>query len=143
MTALDAVTAYHEAGHAVASCLRGGSSLTSVGFEPGHGTGLTMFMSKPCDIPFMAFAGPYAEARHAWGDRPLDGEDDDCLTLDDYVMGVLLTQPDDRQLMAGRYESVVWPMEIDRVWGAVEAVALLLLSGDTVTHDDVARLVDR
>ncbi len=161
MTAnLRRVAAFHEAGHAVAAVMRGGSTLTSVSLdEQVHGAGITWSRAHVWDQAFIIWAGPWAEARHAWGDRPLDGEDEDGCTLADYVFGVFLTQPvdsadydratraDDELGSDGRgrgvAECVVWPAELQQVWPAVEHVAARLLEGDAVAHAEVEAAVER
>jgi hypothetical protein len=58
--------AFHEAGHAVAAVMRGGSSLTSVSLDEHlHGEGITWSRALVFDQPFLIWAGPWAEARHA------------------------------------------------------------------------------
>lgn len=66
MTAPDllSVAAHHEAGHAVAAVMRGGSELTSVSVDrdrPGHGIAWSRL--HLWDRPFVIWAGPWAEAR--------------------------------------------------------------------------------
>ena len=101
MTSLT-VTAHHEAGHAVAAVMRGGSSLRSIDMENAHnGHATTWHRSKPVDAPFIAYAGPWAEARYQWPDAiPLDGLDDEGLTFDDHVAGVMLQQSEDAAAVA-------------------------------------------
>lgn len=158
-TSLRAITAHHEAGHAVASVMRGGSSFRSVDLsnaDDGHG--LTLHRCKPTDGPFIAYAGPWAEARYLWpADVPLDGEDEEGTTFDEHVTGVLLGQPDDAAALAADDERVqqlrafgvevdpyaVWHMELERVWPAVQSVAAQLLSGDVLTDADVRQTVAR
>lgn len=155
---LRTITAHHEAGHAVAAVLRGGSSLTSVTLSEAHGEGITWGRHKPADSSFFAYAGPWAEARYAWpADVPLDGEDAEWLTFEDYVTGVILHQPSDAAAVAAHDQQVmdlraqgldvpaaytVWHDELERVWPAVQQVAAWLLDGRTVTDADVRALVD-
>src|SRR4051794_12442550 len=49
------LAAWHEAGHAVAAVMRGGSSLTSVTLGARHGEGLTNHRSKSFDSGFITF----------------------------------------------------------------------------------------
>lgn len=145
---LRTLAAHHEAGHAVAAVMRGGSRLKSVTIdETVHGDGLTVHTSAPWDRSFIAWAGPWAEARLRWGDRPLDAEDDDCQTFDDYVLGQLVTHRSDAEQVRGGNASMatidVWFMEMEHVRVAVAEVAAALLLGSTVTHDDVETLVER
>lgn len=152
------LTAIHESGHAVASVMRGGSSFRSLDLsraDDGHG--LTLHRSKPADVPFIAYAGPWAEARYQWpADVARDGEDDDGLTFDDYVTGVLLGQPDDTAALAPHEQQVqqlraagvdvdpfaVWHMELERVWPAVQRIAARLLAGELIDDADVRHAVE-
>lgn len=156
------LAAVHEAGHAVAAVMRGGSTLTSVTLDADrHGEGITWTRHKGWDAAFFTWAGPWAEARYVWGDLPLDAEDDDGCTFADHVLGVFLEQPGDRAeylaacqaedaVMAGAdvaelratSENVVWPRELERAWPAVLHVADLLLQGHEVTHQVVAEAVE-
>lgn len=128
------ITAHHEAGHAVTSVMRGGSSFRSVDLT-----------------------GPWAEARSQWpADVALDGEDDDGVTFDDCVTGVLLTQPDDLQELQPHDDHVAklralgvdvdpyatWHRELEAAWPAVQSIAARLLDGDVLTDDDVRSLVE-
>jgi hypothetical protein len=153
------LAAWHEAGHAVAAVMRGESRLKSVALdEERHGAGLTEHSSKSFDNAFIAFAGPWAEARYGWGDRPLDDDDDDGLYFDDHLFGVQMEQPADAAILeSARAEAraaglppdsvwhteQVWQMELERVWSAIAAVAGALRAGATVTHEGVESLVDR
>ena len=139
--------------------MRGESQLWNVALDADrHGEGLTTRSGKRFDDAFLAFAGPWAEARHRWGDRSLDGEDDEGLTFEDYIIGVLLEQPSDRSaLQAARAQAradgeppgrdrpaeQVWQIELERVWPAIAAVAGVLLAGGPLTHEVVNSLVDR
>ena len=127
------IAAHHEAGHAVAAVMRGGSTLTSVTLsETEHGHGSTWARQHQWDTGFLTYGGPWAEARCKWGDRPLDGEDEDGATFPDAVTGVFLEQPSDaaalivwtqsqtdigitREML--RQSDEVWQMELEQVWG--------------------------
>ncbi len=153
-----AVVAFHEAGHAVAAVMRGGSSLTSVSLnEHRHGAGITRFRALVFDQPFVVWAGPWAEARHAWGDRPFDSEDEDGCILDDYVAGVFLAQPGDAEgyRLALRALSDlgvpddaiattegIWAREMEGVWPVIEAVAAALLRGEVIDDGAVRVAVE-
>ena len=78
------LTAHHEPGHAVAALMRGGGELVSVTIEPtAEYAGHTGLRSKPFDIAFVTYAGPWAEARAQWpAEVSLDAEDGDGCVLD-------------------------------------------------------------
>lgn len=145
------VTAYHEAGHAVAAGMRGGSELRSVSLLATPGAGLTVHRSHGWDKGFIAYAGPWAEARATWPLADLTGCDDDGLTFDDYIAGVLSSQPDDarviaaaehqmRELLAatGRVQELVaateatWNAELEAVWPQISDLANRLLHSGTI-----------
>jgi hypothetical protein len=141
-----------------AAVMRGESRLKSVALdEQRHGAGLTEHSSRSFDKAFIAFAGPWAEARYGWGDRALD-DHDDGLYFDDHLFGVQMEQPADAAILeAARAEAraagvspdsawrteQVWRMELERVLSAIAAVAGALRAGATVTHEGVESLVDR
>ncbi len=153
------LAAWHEAGHAVAVALRGGSTLTSVSLGAVHGEGLTEHRSKGCDSPFIAWAGAWAEARCQWpAGVPLDGETD-YGTLSDCILGVLLAQPDDLGVVQEHWraqrecalplpaseavvpDEVIWTLEMERVLPVVAEVAARLLGGQPVTHGAVVEML--
>lgn len=106
MTRERILAAHHEAGHAVAAVMRGGSTLTTVTLSARHGEGITWANHKPADLAFFAWAGPWAEARHQWDRESPAGEDDDGATLDDYITGVLLTQPGDMAVVVAEEDAL-------------------------------------
>ena len=155
--------AHHEAGHAVAAVSRGGSRLTAVTLDPDrHGEGLTRSRHKPVDDAFITYAGPWAEARHAWHQDLQTGAADQDFDFGDYLFAVIIDQPDDAAviLAAEREEEkfrallhpedrervtpqrVVWGQELEQKWPVIQAVAARLLEGRTVTHDAVLALVE-
>ncbi len=146
------LAAFHEAGHTVASVMRGGSSLTSVSLSDERaGEGMTWARHAPWDHALIVWAGLRAEARYPWGERDLEDTDDDGLELIDYLLGVLLTQPDAAALHAdpwlsdihewGARTEEVWQVEMERVWGAVQAAAARLYDGEAVSADMVEEMV--
>ncbi|MGX9297740.1 M50 family metallopeptidase [Tsukamurella paurometabola] len=157
------LTAHHEAGHAIAAVMRGGSSLRSVTIDlnqPGHG--LTLHRSAPWDFGFIAYAGPWAEARFLWGERPFDERDEDDCDFSDYVVGVLVNQPDDAAVWrAWRNDPVqvavrremdrhgldsqpedIWHYELESVWPQIQTLAHRIRAGEAVTDDEVRELKD-
>lgn len=94
------LTACHEAGHAVAAMMRGGGTFTSVTIEPtSEYHGRTTWSGKRWDVDFITFAGPWAQARADWGKPTLNGWDDSGCEFDDYVLGALMDNPDDTEMM--------------------------------------------
>ncbi|HVG84264.1 MAG TPA: hypothetical protein VM820_07085 [Vicinamibacterales bacterium] len=157
------VTAHHEAGHAMAAVMRGGSSLRGVTIDvdrPGHG--LTLLRTAPWDTGFMAYAGPWAEARFVWGNRPLDAHNDNDCTFSDCVVGVLLHQSDDAAMWGAWHhepaqESVrqamadlgmtfapeeVWDRELELVWPEIQTLAQRIRAGESVTDTEVRDLYE-
>lgn len=148
------LAAHHEAGHAVAACMRGSSRLTAATLGAVHGQGLTTHHSKPTDGGFIAWAGPWAEARSGWPEGlPLDVEDEDGTTFPDHIVGVLLAQPDDAQIVRQHWQEIrslgiepsdgVWLREMEAVLPVVRVVAERLLRGEEVTHGDVIALLEK
>src|SRR5271155_3311720 len=157
-----AITAHHEAGHAVAAVMRG--ELISTTIEPTDDyLGYTEFCVKAwgSDETFVTFAGPWAEARAQW---PGGDEDDEGCTADDYIAGAFLANLDgdlddyrghldrERALYGVWFDWIVgkgvkrevgWSRELEGVWPAIKAVAGLLLDGEHVDHATVEGLLDR
>lgn len=158
-----AVTAHHEAGHAVATVMRGGAELVSVTIESAEDyLGRTTQRIKPTDSAFVTYAGPWAEARYLWQTEPT-GEFD----FEDYVGGALLSNPDDAKQyqqaiaaeramlesainntgialaelldVAGREQ--LWGRELEDRWPEIQQVARMLLDGEGVDHETVDRLL--
>lgn len=157
--ALRALAAHHEAGHAVAGCLRG-SVLRSIALGEVPGDGLTVHREPAWDDPFVSFAGPWAEARHIWGDRPADAEDVDGLVFGDHLFSVFhSTGAEDWAPPAGHFARLaglaamlppeitvddlvrlteqVWARELEAVWPAIELIATSLLAGAEITDATV------
>jgi hypothetical protein len=112
-------TAHHEAGHAVAAVLRGGEVLhVLVGDPTDEGLidaerewkGVVRHRSMSWDVPFIAFAGPWAQWRIGTETGYDTGYDTD----------EFWTRVD------------IWAGELEHVWPAIRAVAALALSGDPV-----------
>lgn len=159
------ITAHHEAGHAVAAVMRGGSTLRSVTLSKRPGEGVTWMNAHVWDSGFQSYAGPWAEARHLWTEPTLAGIDEQGRSFDDLIAEVLFMQPsdalavddDDRAqrsllqrsgLPAHKVESMmenrrkVWTLELEAVLPAIREVARMLLDGLPIDHTTVHGLVD-
>ena len=94
------LTAHHEAGHAVATLMRGRGELVSVTIDPTDDyLGRTSHRGNPWgdDALFVTFAGPWAEAYAEWPLHSLDGEDDDGRAFSDYLADAWLAAEDGDQ----------------------------------------------
>jgi hypothetical protein len=160
-------TAHHEAGHAVATLLRGGGELLSITIAPagdylGHTESRTKAVAGT-DRLFITFAGPWAEARAQWAMPSLDREDDDGCTFDDHLCGAWMVNADGdsdayedmrgEEVRFAEYLGITpgelrdrrergWGDELERAWPVIQQVAKLLLAGDTVTDAVVREFVD-
>jgi len=155
---LRALTAYHEAGHAVAGCMRG-STLRSVRLGEVAGDGLTSHSGNTWDNPFATYAGPWAETRYSWGDRPA-AEDEEGLSFADRLFDVFLGGgAGDREVLSEHFASYAglaaqlppeisagdleratkrtWAGELEAVWPAIEVIATRLLAGEQITDESV------
>ncbi|ANS80627.1 hypothetical protein SGUI_3231 [Serinicoccus hydrothermalis] len=84
---------------------------------------------------------------------PLDVEDEDGTTFPDHVIGVLLAQPDDAEIVRQHWQEIrsfgiepsdeIWLREMEAVLPAVRTVAARLLRGEPVTHADVVELLEK
>ncbi|MEB3023924.1 M50 family metallopeptidase [[Mycobacterium] crassicus] len=163
------LTAHHEAGHAVAAVMRGGTQLHYVNvIQDGDTLGFTHYSGRRCDEAFIAYAGPWAEARAQWPISDLNDEDDDGCTFPDYVTGAFLTNidgdaeayqsalkaellgPPDPELLTAR--EGIWGRELQRAWPVVQQVAQLLAADGAdmyhsadhrAWHDVIRELLDR
>jgi len=143
--ALRTLTAHHEAGHAVAGCMRG-SVLRSVCLGEVAGDGLTVHRGPSWADPFVGYAGPWAEARYIWGDRPADAEDAEGLVFGDYLFGIFLTSGAEDLLevsaaSSSRATERTWACELRVVWPAIEATAVSLLAGEVITDEGVGAAI--
>ena len=156
------LTACHEAGHAVAAVLRGGTfdcisiepTVTRDGFIHTRGV-------KACDAEFVIFAGPWADARADWPALTLDRVDGDGSTFDDYLTASMRANANDlRQYVperdipfellftAGREVPQIplardqsWYVELETCWPTIQLVASMLMSGVAVTAEAVGTLL--
>ncbi len=158
--ALRTLAAYHEAGHAVAGCMRG-STLRSVRLGEVAGDGLTVHREPAGGDSCTSYAGPWAEARLIWGDRPADAPDEDGLSFADHLFDAFLGGgAEDWQelsahfaglaamlppeVTAGDLERItkqVWARELEAVWPAIEETATRLLAGAEITDESVGEAI--
>ena len=153
------LAAYHEAGHAIAGCMRG-SVLRSVHLGEVAGDGLTVHRGPSWDDPFISYAGPWAEARFIWGDRPATEEDEEYLVFGDHLFGIFLgTGAEDWCELSEHFAELAglaamlppeitaddlvrltesaWAREMEAVWPAIEETATRLLAGAEITDATV------
>jgi hypothetical protein len=150
--------AHHEAGHAVAAVLCGGTvhhlklavDLSDAGLlDPDRELiGVTRLTSASRDAPFVSFAGPWAQWRHGTetGSDDYDTDLSDWLHLDDEITG--------RDDPHGDYTAMdfdnlsdelidVWTRELERLWPMIAAVAALALDGQPVNTAVIELLGER
>lgn len=157
------LTAYHEAGHAVAAVMRGGRVISiSIEPVPGCHDGETWTTQQQWDNSFVYFAGPWAEARRLWPAGTLNNLDEDGLTFNTYILGRFLRNPDDTQnyahwceldrlmlpVQARDYYNVssrenTYGIELEEEWPAISEVARLRLAGVEVTTEMIQELLDQ
>lgn len=154
----------HRAGHVVAAALRGAGR--PLGPTVGLDDDLPAWDEIPTGVrPFVAYAGPWAEARSRWALRPFTGEDATGRTFDDHVGRALLLDADDAMVVGLAEFDVAtmlrdggaddtecwrwlrgvhyaWNAELEDVWPVVEHVSGLLLAGRRVALDDVRARTD-
>jgi len=151
---IPARTAYHEAGHAVATVLRDGSSLRPISIASADEyPDNTCHLSPGRDPGFVAWAGPWAQARAEWCERPLEGGDDEFEFADYHVTAYLSGSHTDWVIVEQHFASLpwasmragterVWGTELTRMWPAIQQVAQWLLVGEPVTDRRVRDLTD-
>lgn len=136
---------FHEAGHAVAAAMRGGDALRDA--EHSHtGHGLVSYEGNQDDVPFIAYAGCWAEARGRNGGREIETY---------YVKGALQAAEHDRFLVLQGHatdqlhllredpkEWALWNHELARVWPSVVAIASVIHRGERVTPEMVKEALD-
>jgi hypothetical protein len=149
-----AITAHHEAGHAVAVCARYGE-ITSITIQPtSNSYGLTEFNAAAMDRPFITYAGLWAEARFHWPRLTLDGVDENRRAFNDYFCDAWKlncdgdveafrrhSAYDPRDFEAKLLERQTWRSEIVGLWDAIQGVAQLLQFDELVTTDVVNSLI--
>jgi hypothetical protein len=169
ITRIDARTAHHEAGHAVAAVVRGGK-LVHVHMESARQwdgrtegiAGVTRHMSHRNNQPFVIFAGVWADAKWQVSNEPdIDG-DEPLDVMNEYLWPELnFAQGDDGWEYESRvleFESLSaelgfsnniprswefdWANELNDLWPAICAVATMILEGMVVDHDAVTDAID-
>ena len=147
-------SAYHEAGHAVATVIRGRKflRLVSIAASIAH-RGNTFHSSPGWNDAFVAWAGPWAQAHAEWTGRPLERAGDE-FTFEDYLAAAFLNGGhEDSQIVEQHFASMPWPsmrsgterawsMELTRMWPAITQVAEWLLGGERVTDQRIRDLTD-
>lgn len=161
------LTAHHEAGHAVAAVMRG-HTLRTITIRLSDGLlGHTLYRGHTWDHAFIAWAGPWAQARCQWsldGTVELDDEhpEEGHIFADELVGAFMSGGMEDHQAVReGLSEAVAalerqdpalaqevthnteqtWCMELCGMWTVIQQVAQWLLEDRTVTHDDVYELI--
>lgn len=148
-----AVIAHHEAGHAVTAVLRGGNVIEIEVTQERQRKGLTVYetANEGDDKPWVAFAGPWAEARYSWPDLVLDSplavHPANGLSFIQHLLNTLCPDKNSwQQDILGFEESAFfddprnWPfiaMELEAYWPTVRAIAQRLLDGREVTSADI------
>lgn len=159
------ITAHHEAGHAVATYV-GGGTVHSISIEPTAET-LGQTVMSPRDGTGAAFAihgGPFAEARSQWLLSTFDLSDHYHHELFERMVwkawmlnlhgngvpsdGDLMqmanqTEEADGLMVVFNYRRDQWDILLETLWEAIQEVADLLLRGDTIAQTEVAEIVER
>jgi hypothetical protein len=146
--------AYHEAGHAIATVLRDQGSLRPFTITPADDYRDSMCQRSPGRDPgFVAWAGPWAQARAEWCERPIDRGGDQFVFTDYLLTAYLGGGHADWLIVEQHFAALpwasmragterVWGIELTRMWPAIQQVAEWLLVGEPVTHQRVRDLTD-
>lgn len=122
----------HEAGHAVAVLIAPNAVLRRVWVDrDGHGE--TRFTGGSGFHPFIAFAGPWAQARSEW---EVDVTE---TTMAEHLAHAIEWQPVDAKQFADHLldHGDEWAGVLERHWPAIRTVADLLREHGEVDHDTV------
>lgn len=139
--------------------MRGGGQLVSITIEPGvDNLGHTQTRTKIFDAPFVTYAGPWADAFCQREDEGADTPEDFDWLLEiiwenqaecdgaqyqaDHDALVDLYGGEDSPIGKFHRERIPvmergWQRELENHWPVINAVAHLLLAGDTVDHDTI------
>jgi hypothetical protein len=156
--------AHHEAGHAVAAVMRGGTLLGvwlgTTDWSTPDGSADTpggcLHETALPEQPFVTFAGPWAEAMWNLGHEDVIDDFDWAFEIawenngggdtDEYESRVEMLTEYAEELglspIRRAWESM-WAEELELLWPAVCEVAVMLLGGQQVTHEQVKAVVDR
>jgi Peptidase M50B-like len=153
------VVAFHEAGHAVATVVRGGKCCR-ITIEPDEDyDGQTNVTAAQHNMAFVTYAGPWAEARATWT-GPVAGKDEDGSTFKDHVALAFERNAEGdlrqyRLLMADlaaaygnlnalfTFESeTAWGCELEVKWPVIREVAELLMAQVDVSTEVVSALLE-
>lgn len=159
--------AYHHAGHAVAAAMRGLGRFDDalLASTPEGAPGLDWADAPAPALPFVAYAGPWAQARAGWAEAGYTGEDERGRHFEDHVADLLLGCPEDAMAVAlAEYDVAsllrdggadddecwrwvrgvlfAWRGELEDMWPVVGAVAGDLLAGRAVSMAAVRAAAD-
>ncbi|MGV0607371.1 hypothetical protein [Mycolicibacterium sp. XJ1904] len=156
------LTACHEVGHGVAALLRDGTfSGISIATSKWRDGGIWTRV-RDRDVSFVAFAGPWAEARARWPDLPLDQRDDFGRAFHDLLTEAFLHSGKDLMDYAGNVDAALthmlgnawpdetpevpspdpsWNTELETHWPIIRSVADRLMSGERITPEKVQGLL--
>lgn len=160
------ITAHHEAGHAVATYVSGGT-VHAISIAP-DAEYLGQTLASPSSATGAAFAihaGPWAEARSRWKlssfdlDDPYQGKLFEDMVFHAWTLnahgngapsdGDFWVMATDREEVEGvvvvdhEYRRHQWNRELENYWEATKEVATLLLRGDTIGQHEVSAIVER
>lgn len=149
--------AYHEAGHAVAAAMRGFGHFDEavLSVRANAGSGIDWGAAPGPALPFVAYAGPWAQARARWAELGCAGEDEGGRRFEEHVADEVLRCPRDAMAVAlaeydiatllrdgGADENECWRWvrgvlfawrgDLEDMWPVVDAVARDLLGGAAV-----------
>lgn len=161
---------FHEAGHAVAAALRGQGRfdtevLSAAAWRDPVAACLRWEQAPSTARPFIAYGGPWAQARATWERVGGPGGDAEGLGFADHLSRAMLARPEDASgvavaefdvaslLRTGGVDDAAcsrvlrgvefaWRRELEDVWPVVVEVALALDRGTEVHLSDVRRLAD-
>jgi hypothetical protein len=150
------VVAFHEAGHAVASVMRGGTFCGITIHHDGDRDGSRNVKAAAHHLAFVTYAGPWAEARATWT-GPVAGKDGS--TFKDHValafernaegdlrqyrllMADLRAAYGDLNTLFTIESETAWGCELEAKWRVIREVAELLIAQADVSTEVVSALL--